>query len=135
MKVKMRAEVHILVNFPIDTSPKKKTHSALCTSRNFSDILICNEALCSPFCQIYLSATQPACQAWAGVSSNQGAAVGQICNETVNICAPMKCKDVNSQPSQWNGQHLTIKMSTVSPGFDQIKIIDQSSFKNKQKVL
>ena len=25
----MRAEVDILVNFPIDTSPKKKTHSAL----------------------------------------------------------------------------------------------------------
>ena len=25
----MRAEVHILVNFPIDTSPKKKTHSAM----------------------------------------------------------------------------------------------------------
>ena len=26
----MKGEVHILVNFPIDTSPKKKTHSGLC---------------------------------------------------------------------------------------------------------
>ena len=29
MKVKMKGEVDILANFPIDTSLKKKTHSAL----------------------------------------------------------------------------------------------------------
>ena len=50
----------------------------------------------------------------AGVSSNQAAAVGQICNETVNICC------------QWNGQHLTIKKPPVSPEIDSITVIDQS---------
>ena len=34
MKVKMKGEEHILVNFPIDTSLKKKAHSALCEYAN-----------------------------------------------------------------------------------------------------
>ena len=37
----MRAEVDILVNFPIDTSPKKKTHSAMVTLVYY--IPVCHE--------------------------------------------------------------------------------------------
>ena len=70
----------------------------------------------SPFFR-YILANQPLCQGWQwpGLSSNQGPAVGQICNETVNI------------RRQWNGQHLTIKKSTVSPEIDSIMTIDQST--------
>ena len=36
MKVKMKGEEHILVNFPIDTSLKKKAHSAVCVHQGGS---------------------------------------------------------------------------------------------------
>ena len=52
-----------------------------------------------PFFRCVL-ANQPLCQGWPAVSSNQAATVGQICNETVNICC------------QWNGQH---KEATSQP--------------------